>query len=72
MIKFTSTILNNSKKILYLQKNHLTNVNKIQKIYPQFEKIFNDDLRILEKVFKKYKYELKITGGAVRDLFVGK
>jgi hypothetical protein len=72
MIKLTSKILNNSKKILYLQKNHLTNVNKIQKTYPEFEKIFNNDLRILEKIFKNYKYELKITGGAVRDLFAGK
>ncbi|XP_046571861.1 LOW QUALITY PROTEIN: CCA tRNA nucleotidyltransferase 1, mitochondrial-like [Haliotis rubra] len=37
----------------------------------QFHGIFNPELRQLIKYFETYKYELRIAGGAVRDLLLG-
>lgn len=51
-----------------------TNVtNSLPKIYKTkntetFKKILTPELIYLNEVFKKYNYELKISGGAVRDL----
>ena len=39
---------------------------------PQFRSLFNPDLEALVAVFKKYDYELRIAGGAVRDLLMEK
>ncbi|XP_056636462.1 CCA tRNA nucleotidyltransferase 1, mitochondrial isoform X2 [Diorhabda sublineata] len=39
---------------------------------PEFNSIFNDELRALISIFKEYGYEIRIAGGAVRDLLMGK
>ncbi|CAL1539716.1 unnamed protein product [Lymnaea stagnalis] len=39
---------------------------------PEFHSIFTAELCTLVEIFKKYDYELRIAGGAVRDLLVGK
>lgn len=38
---------------------------------PEFYSIFTPELRILSGIFKKYNYEIRIAGGAVRDLLSG-
>ncbi|XP_061779902.1 CCA tRNA nucleotidyltransferase 1, mitochondrial isoform X2 [Nerophis lumbriciformis] len=38
----------------------------------QFQVLFNDGLNELAEIFKKHQYELRIAGGAVRDLLSGK
>lgn len=37
---------------------------------PLFHYIFTPELNILAQLFKKYNYELKIAGGAVRDILM--
>ncbi|CAG5121142.1 unnamed protein product [Candidula unifasciata] len=39
---------------------------------PEFRSIFTPELQLLIDLFRKYDYELRIAGGAVRDLLVGK
>ncbi|GAB1603389.1 CCA tRNA nucleotidyltransferase 1, mitochondrial-like [Argonauta hians] len=39
---------------------------------PEFHSLFNPNLITLINLFKKYNYELRIAGGAVRDLLTGK
>ncbi|XP_011306612.1 CCA tRNA nucleotidyltransferase 1, mitochondrial isoform X1 [Fopius arisanus] len=39
---------------------------------PEFKSIFTPELELLQSVFKKYNHELRIAGGAVRDLLTGK
>lgn len=39
---------------------------------PNFHAIFNPELNKLIEIFKKYNYELRIAGGAVRDLLLEK
>ncbi|GBP24287.1 CCA tRNA nucleotidyltransferase 1, mitochondrial [Eumeta japonica] len=39
---------------------------------PEFKSIFTDEVIELKKMFDKYNYELRIAGGAVRDLLMGK
>lgn len=38
----------------------------------EFQSLFTDDLHQLDSLFKQYNYELRIAGGAVRDLLMGK
>ncbi|XP_061902015.1 CCA tRNA nucleotidyltransferase 1, mitochondrial isoform X1 [Entelurus aequoreus] len=38
----------------------------------EFQVLFNDGLNELAEIFKKHQYELRIAGGAVRDLLSGK
>lgn len=38
---------------------------------PEFQSIFTDELKTLSELFKKYNYEIRIAGGAVRDLLMG-
>ncbi|XP_070701265.1 CCA tRNA nucleotidyltransferase 1, mitochondrial [Pempheris klunzingeri] len=38
----------------------------------EFQSLFNDGLNGLAEVFEKHQYELRIAGGAVRDLLSGK
>jgi tRNA nucleotidyltransferase (CCA-adding enzyme) len=48
-------------------------MNKIEKLNsPEFEKIMTADLKYLFDLFKNYSYELRIAGGAVRDLLMAK
>jgi tRNA nucleotidyltransferase (CCA-adding enzyme) len=39
---------------------------------PEFQEILTADLKYLFLLFKKYSHELRIAGGAVRDLLMGK
>lgn len=39
---------------------------------PEFKQIMTDDLKYLFELFKKNSHELRIAGGAVRDLLMGK
>jgi len=39
---------------------------------PEFHALLTPDLKILSSMFSKYGYELRIAGGAVRDLLSGK
>lgn len=38
---------------------------------PEFHSIFTDELRKLASLFKEYGHEIRIVGGAVRDLLMG-
>ena len=38
---------------------------------PEFREVLTNDLKYLFELFKKYSYELRIAGGAVRDLLMG-
>lgn len=38
---------------------------------PEFQSIFTPELQSLTDLFKKYNYELRIAGGAVRDILMG-
>ncbi|XP_011203099.2 CCA tRNA nucleotidyltransferase 1, mitochondrial [Bactrocera dorsalis] len=38
---------------------------------PEFHSIFTDELQALIDIFKRYNYELRIAGGAVRDILMG-
>ena len=39
---------------------------------PEFQALFTPELKELISLFKKHNYELRIAGGAVRDLLMGK
>lgn len=39
---------------------------------PEFHSVFTPELQTLQGLFKKYNYELRIAGGAVRDILMGK
>ena len=39
---------------------------------PEFKSLFTPELETLIKLFTKYGYELRIAGGAVRDMLMGK
>lgn len=39
---------------------------------PNFERLFTPELNTLISLFEKHKYEIRIAGGAVRDLLLGK
>jgi len=38
---------------------------------PEFHNLFTPELSLLTELFKKNDYELRIAGGAVRDLMMG-
>ncbi|XP_012273790.1 CCA tRNA nucleotidyltransferase 1, mitochondrial isoform X2 [Orussus abietinus] len=38
---------------------------------PEFHSIFTPELNILSDLFKKYNFEIRIAGGAVRDMLMG-
>lgn len=37
---------------------------------PEFKSIFTDELKVLAELFKKYDYDIRVAGGAVRDLLM--
>lgn len=39
---------------------------------PEFHSLFTPELKVLVDLFSKYEHELRIAGGAVRDLILGK
>ncbi|KAL0106527.1 hypothetical protein PUN28_016314 [Cardiocondyla obscurior] len=39
---------------------------------PEFHSIFTPELKVLSDLFNKYNYKLRIAGGAVRDILMGK
>ena len=62
----------NYKNIVYIQKSYQSNAKKIKIESPEFKSVLTDELLKLDEIFKKNKYELRIAGGAVRDLLNGK
>lgn len=38
---------------------------------PEFHSIFNEEVKKLASLFKEYGYEIRVVGGAVRDLLMG-
>ncbi|CAG9860389.1 unnamed protein product [Phyllotreta striolata] len=68
--------LSNEERIKTLRKMALAKSREnpvIMKLdSPEFNSIFNDELRALISLFKEYGYEIRIAGGAVRDLLSGK
>ncbi|XP_015585254.1 CCA tRNA nucleotidyltransferase 1, mitochondrial isoform X2 [Cephus cinctus] len=38
---------------------------------PEFHSIFTPELNTLSDIFKKYNYEIRVAGGAVRDILMG-
>ncbi|XP_043272776.1 CCA tRNA nucleotidyltransferase 1, mitochondrial [Venturia canescens] len=38
---------------------------------PEFQSIFTPELNKLSEIFKKYNYEMRVAGGAVRDILMG-
>ncbi|CAG0889118.1 unnamed protein product [Darwinula stevensoni] len=51
------------------KKSHLTTM-KLET--PEFKSIFTPELTKLHDIFKRHGYELRVAGGAVRDLLMGK
>lgn len=39
---------------------------------PEFKSLFSEELKCLISIFKEYGYEIRMAGGAVRDLLMGK
>lgn len=39
---------------------------------PQFRAVFTPELNMLSEMFQKYNYEIRMAGGAVRDLLMNK
>ncbi|XP_019618210.1 PREDICTED: CCA tRNA nucleotidyltransferase 1, mitochondrial-like isoform X1 [Branchiostoma belcheri] len=55
---------------LALQSLHTNRTMKLDK--PEFKNLFTPELNRLSELFAKYEYELRIAGGAVRDILMGK
>ena len=77
--KITYTIFSKlPRRISFLspqQKHTLVPVSSLKTMKinsPQFQSIFTPELNTLIELFEKYNYELRIAGGAVRDLLMGK
>jgi hypothetical protein len=62
----------NYKNIVYIQNSYLSNAKTTKIESPEFKSVLTDELLKLDEIFKKNKYELRIAGGAVRDLLNGK
>ena len=59
------------KTLKVLSHSNATNAPKIVKLKPErFNSILNEDLKLLRDVFLRNKFELRIAGGAVRDLLM--
>lgn len=59
----------------FIMKDELIPLNRSNPVIkkldnPLFHSIFTPELNILAELFKKYNYELKIAGGAVRDILM--
>ncbi|CAF0827092.1 unnamed protein product [Brachionus calyciflorus] len=66
-------ILFSNKKIVLVnltKKNQQSTLKNYKLDTPLFKKILSDELVFLTNVFKKNNYELRIAGGAVRDLIM--
>ncbi|XP_031327539.1 CCA tRNA nucleotidyltransferase 1, mitochondrial [Photinus pyralis] len=55
-----------------VEKNTRTNPMIMKLDTPEYKSIFTDELISLVNIFKQYGYELRVAGGAVRDLLMGK
>jgi hypothetical protein len=56
-----SKLLLNTEQMSYIIGNNVSN-------NPNFQKIITPEILELGKKFQKYRFELRIVGGAVRDL----
>jgi hypothetical protein len=59
------------KLLSFSKRFYSQDVKKIKINSPEFHSILTEELLKLEKIFKENNYELKIAGGAVRDLLSG-
>ena len=71
MQKFLSKILNFTTNHIFNKKYYSQNAIKLKINSPEFHSILTKELLKLEKIFKENNYQLKIAGGAVRDLLSG-
>ncbi|KAK5648244.1 hypothetical protein RI129_003136 [Pyrocoelia pectoralis] len=55
-----------------VEKNARINPMIMKLDTPEYKSIFSDELTSLVSLFKEYGYELRVAGGAVRDLLMGK
>lgn len=73
-IKFQLTKLTPEERIKALTKMALPKTREdpiIMKLSsPEFHSIFTEDLKSLVTLFEKYGYEIRVAGGAVRDLLM--
>jgi len=53
-------------------KTNMANLVKMKLDTPEFHALFTPELKTLVSLFDKYKYEIRIAGGPVRDLLMGK
>ena len=58
--------------VIFNKKNKLNTARNINLNTPEFKSLLTPELLELKQVFDKNNYELKIAGGAVRDLLSGK
>ena len=59
-------------KFCYAMNAKMNTVAQTYQIQPQLmEKIVNDELKTLVAIFVKHQYQIRIAGGAVRDLLSG-
>lgn len=67
--------LTSEERIKYLRKMALPKSRENPVIFkldsPDFHSLFTQELKALSSLFKKYNYEIRIAGGAVRDLLSG-
>jgi tRNA nucleotidyltransferase (CCA-adding enzyme) len=55
---------------LLSNENNTTSLKVYELKSPLYEEMLNDELLLLRRLFDKYKYELRIAGGAVRDILM--
>ncbi|CAH1971642.1 unnamed protein product [Acanthoscelides obtectus] len=71
----TLSNLSPQDRIQYLRKMARPNARENPMIMkldtPEFTSMFTDELQTLMALFKEYGYEIRIAGGAVRDLLMG-
>ncbi|EFA06191.2 CCA tRNA nucleotidyltransferase 1, mitochondrial-like Protein [Tribolium castaneum] len=67
--------LSEGERLNYLRKMALPKSRENPVIFkldsPDFHSLFTDELKTLASMFKRYGYEIRIAGGAVRDLLSG-
>ncbi|XP_020298480.1 CCA tRNA nucleotidyltransferase 1, mitochondrial isoform X2 [Pseudomyrmex gracilis] len=73
--RYKVTAYDNWKKVRMADEQTLpsprTNPIIVKLNSPEFRSIFTPELLTLANLFKKYNYELRIAGGAVRDILMG-
>lgn len=69
LTKILKTHLIQARLVQQVTSKNLPRVQKLKNV-EKFEKLITSELTYLNDMFKNYNYELKIAGGAVRDLLL--